>query len=258
MRALITGGARRLGAAIARALSADGWDIVVHYNQSAGDADELAADIASAGGRCGTIQADLARQGDVEGLIARCIAEHGPLDCLVNNASHFVNDTIADVTWESFQAHLAPNLAAPLLLSRDFAAAYRGESGCIINLLDQKLANLNPDFLSYTLSKIGLAGLTEILAMALAPRIRVCGVAPGLTMIARKQSQASFARAWRDTPLGRSSTPEEIAGAVRFILGTPSITGQTIILDGGESLRGRARDVAFDPAVVRPEGDVPG
>ena len=251
MRALITGGGRRIGAAIARALAADGWDLVIHFNRSDKDASALAAEIAGAGGRCDLLQADLSQRNEVQGLIMRCVRDYGPLDCLVNNASHFINDTIADVTWESFQAHMAPNLAAPLLMSRDFAAAYQGrEGGCIINLLDQKLANLNPDFLSYTLSKIGLAGLTEILAMALAPRIRVCGVAPGLTMIARKQSEASFARAWRDTPLGRSSTPEEIAAAVRFILATPSITGQTITLDGGESLRGRPRDVAFDPSVA--------
>ena len=252
MRALVTGGGRRIGAAIARALAADGWDLVVHYNRSAADAAALAADIQAAGGTCGLLQADLAARADVEGLIDRCIAQYGPLDCLINNASNFANDTIATVTWDSLQAHLAPNLAAPLLLSRDFAARFAGAGGCIINLLDQKLANLNPDFLSYTLSKVALSGLTEILAMALSPRIRVNGVAPGLTMISGRQTEASFARAWRDTPLGRSSTPEEIAACVRFILATPSITGQTIILDGGESLRGRARDVSFDPAVTAP------
>ena len=255
MRALVTGGGRRIGAAIARALAEDGWDLVVHYNRSGDDAAALAQEITAAGGVCGLLQADLSVQADVDGLIGRCVAAHGPLDCLVNNASNFANDTIATVTWESLQAHLAPNLAAPLLLSRDFAAGFAGrEGGCIINLLDQKLANLNPDFLSYTLSKVALSGLTEILAMALSPRIRVCGVAPGLTMISGRQTEASFARAWRDTPLGRSSTPEEIAACVRFILKTPSITGQTIILDGGESLRGRARDISFDPAFAPPAG----
>jgi NAD(P)-dependent dehydrogenase (short-subunit alcohol dehydrogenase family) len=253
MRALITGGGRRIGAAIARALAADGWDIVVHYNRSGGEAAALAAEIRAAGGSCGLLQADLSQRADVEGLMGRCIGEHGPIDCLINNASTFANDTIATVTWDSFQQHLAPNLAAPLLLSRDFAASFAGrDGGCIINLLDQKLANLNPDFLSYTLSKVALSGLTEILAMALSPRIRVCGVAPGLTMISGRQTEESFARAWRDTPLGRSSTPEEIASCVRFILATPSITGQTIILDGGESLRGRARDVSFDPSFTAP------
>jgi NAD(P)-dependent dehydrogenase (short-subunit alcohol dehydrogenase family) len=254
MRALVTGGGRRIGAAIARALAADGWDLVVHYNRSAADAAALAEEIRAAGGICGLVQADLSVREDIEGLIGRCLAEYGPLDCLVNNASTFSNDTIANVTWDSFQAHLVPNLGAPLLLSRDFAASFAGqEGGCIINLLDQKLANLNPDFLSYTLSKVALSGLTEILAMALSPRIRVCGVAPGLTLISGRQTPESFARAWRDTPLGRSSTPEEIASCVRFILATPSMTGQTVILDGGESLRGRPRDISFDPAFAVPK-----
>lgn len=245
MRALVTGSARRIGATIVRALAADGWNVVIHYNRAAEDAAALAAEIGPA---AGLLQADLSRQEEVEGLIGRCIAAHGPLDCLVNNASRFRNDCIADVTWDSLHAHLAPNLAAPLLLSRDFAQAFAGDGGCIVNLLDQKVANLNPDFLSYTLSKVALAGLTEILAMALAPRIRVNGVAPGLTLISGKQTPESFTRAWQATPLRRSSTPEEIAAAVRFILVSPSLTGQTIILDGGESLQGRARDVAFDPS----------
>ena len=243
--ALVTGGARRLGAAIVRALAADGWKVVVHHNRSGMEAEALAASIRAAGGACETIQADLSVRAEVDGLIGRCVDAHGELDCLVNNAASFANDTIATVTWESLDAHWTPNLAAPLFLSRDFARACTGE-GVIVNLLDQKIGNLNPDFLSYTLSKVALSGLTHVLAMALAPNIRVCGVAPGLTMISGRQTDESFRRAWRDTPLHRSSTPQEIAACVRFILATPSITGQTIVLDGGESLRGRARDVAFE------------
>lgn len=244
---LVTGAARRIGAVIARSLAADGWKVLAHYNRSAADAGRLAAEIHAAGGRCALVQADLSRRADIEALVPRCVAEHGPLDCLVNNANAFVNDTIATVTWESFDASMMPNLAAPLMLCRDFAAAF-GErtGGCIVNLLDQKIANLNPDFLSYTLSKVALSGLTQVLAMAFADRIRVCGVAPGITLIGGRQTEASFQRAWRDTPLRRSSTPQEIADCIRFILATASITGQTIILDGGESLRGRARDVVFD------------
>jgi NAD(P)-dependent dehydrogenase (short-subunit alcohol dehydrogenase family) len=245
--ALITGAGRRIGAAIARGLAADGWKVVVHYHRSAREAKALAAEIAAAGGECALMHADLAKREDIEALVPRCVAEHGPLDCLVNNASSFVNDGIANVTWESFHTNLIPNLAAPLFLSRDFARAFGDrEGGCIVNLLDQKVRNLNPDFLSYTLGKVALSGLTEMLAMALGARIRVCGIAPGLTLISGKQTEESFARAWRATPLGRSSTPEEIVSCVRFILATASLTGQTIVLDGGESLRGRARDVAFD------------
>ncbi len=254
--ALITGGGKRIGAAIARSLAADGWRVIVHYNRSGAEAETLAAEISAAGGACAPIQADLSRRDAIEGLIGRCVAAHGRLDCLVNNASNFFHDDIRSVTWDTLGAHLNPNLIAPVLLCRDFAAQFEQtdqparEAGCIVNLLDQKIGNLNPDFLSYTLSKIALGGLTEMLAMALAPRIRVCGVAPGLTMISGKQTEASFQHAWRAAPLGRSSTPAEIAACVRFILSMPSMTGETIFVDGGESLRGRPRDVAFDPALL--------
>ncbi len=244
---LITGAGRRIGAALAQNLARDGWQIVAHYHRSARDAEALAALITSDGGRCDTIQADLSRQEDIETLIPRCIAAFGPLDVLINNAATFFNDLIDTVTWDTFQAHLTPNLAAPLFLSRDFARAFGDRTGGnIINLLDQKVDNLNPDFMSYTLSKIALHGLTPMLAMAFGARIRVNGIAPGITLISGKQTEESFQRAWQANPLGRSSTPDEIAACARFILATPSITGQTIVLDGGESLRGRARDVAFE------------
>lgn len=248
--ALVTGAGKRIGAAIARVLAADGWRVILHYNRSAAEAESLAAEITGAGGACVPMQADLSRQDEVEALIGRCVTAHGRLDCLVNNASSFFHDDIRTVSWDSLRDLLTPNLIAPVLLCRDFAAQFDAmEGGCIVNLLDQKVANLNPDFLSYTLSKVALSGLTEMLAMALAPRIRVNAVAPGLTMISGKQTQTSFERAWRAAPLGRSSTPEEIAASVRFILSMPSMTGQTLVVDGGESLRGRPRDVAFDPAL---------
>ena len=256
--ALVTGGGKRIGAAIARMLAGDGWRVIVHYNRSAVEAEALAQEITAAGGVCMSMQADLSRQDEIEGLIGRCVSAHGRLDCLVNNASSFFHDDIRTVSWDSLHNSLTPNLIAPVLLCRDFAAQFDraqavcAEIGCIINLLDQKIDNLNPDFLSYTLSKIALSGLTQMLAMALAPRIRVCGIAPGLTMISGKQSEASFERAWRAAPLGRSSTPDEIAACVRFILSMPSMTGETIFIDGGESLRGRPRDVAFDPALLAP------
>ena len=249
--ALVTGAGRRIGAAIARMLAGDGWRVIVHYNRAATEAESLAAEIVAAGGACVIVQADLSRQDEIEGLIERCVAAHGRLDCLVNNASSFFHDDIRTVSWNSLREHLTPNLIAPILLCRDFAAQFdQKEGGCIVNLLDQKIDNLNPDFLSYTLSKIAMGGLTEMLAMALAPRIRVCGVAPGLTMISGKQTEESFQRAWRAAPLGRGSTPEEVAACVRFILSMPSMTGETIFVDGGESLRGRPRDVAFDPTLL--------
>jgi NAD(P)-dependent dehydrogenase (short-subunit alcohol dehydrogenase family) len=247
---LITGAARRVGAAIARELAADDWNVIVHYHRSAPEAEQLAAEIRDAGGACDLIKADLASRTEVESLLPRCIALRGSIECLINNASTFYYDDISSVSWESLHDHLASNLLAPVILCRDFARHFDGRiDGCIINILDQKIANLNPDFLSYTIGKVGLAGLTTTLAMALAGRIRVCGVAPGLALISGKQTEASFARAWHAPPLQRSTTPREIADCVRYILASPSMTGNTIFLDGGESVAGRARDVAFDPSV---------
>jgi NAD(P)-dependent dehydrogenase (short-subunit alcohol dehydrogenase family) len=247
---LITGAAKRVGATIARCLAADGWNVIVHYSRSEQESGLLASEIRAAGGTCDLLRADLAVRSDVEGLMERCVALHGSVRCLINNASTFYYDDISSVTWESLHDHLASNLVAPVFLCRDFARFFEGQSdGCIINILDQKVANLNPDFLSYTIGKVGLSCLTSTLAMALAGRIRVCGIAPGLTLISGKQTEASFAKAWRAPPLGRSTTPAEIASCVQYILASPPMTGNTIFLDGGESLAGRARDVAFDPAV---------
>jgi NAD(P)-dependent dehydrogenase (short-subunit alcohol dehydrogenase family) len=247
---LITGAARRVGATIARVLAADGWKVIVHYNRSEAEAVALAEDIRRDGGECDTVHADMASRTDVENLMQRCVELHGSLSCLINNASVFYYDDIASVSWESLHDHLASNLVAPVILCRDFVRQFEGPGdGCIINILDQKIANLNPDFLSYTIGKVGLSGLTETLAMALAGRIRVCGIAPGLALISGKQTQASFEQAWQAPPLHRSTTPHEIATCVQYILTSPSMTGTTIFLDGGESLAGRARDVAFDPSV---------
>ena len=248
--ALITGAAVRVGAAIARRLAADGWIVIVHYHRSDQAAEQLALEIRTAGGICDLVRANLGDRSDVEALMGQCTASHGTIDCLINNASTFHYDDITSVTWESFYDHLASNLIAPVFLCRDFVRQFEGGSdGCIINILDQKIANLNPDFLSYTIAKVGLAALTTTLAMALAGRVRVCGIAPGIALISGKQSQESFEKAWRAPLLGRSTTPEEIATCVAYILASPSMTGNTIFLDGGESLAGRARDVAFDPSV---------
>ena len=250
---LVTGGAIRLGAAIVRRLAADGWQVVIHCNRSLAEGEVLAAELRGQGHAAAVVQADLADRDAVDGLLPRAAEAFGPPSCLVNNASVFRRDDLRSVNWESWDAHLMPNLAAPLFLAKRFAETLPAEeTGCIINLIDQKVANLNPDFLSYTVSKVGLAGLTPILAMALAPRIRVNGVAPGLTLISGKQTQESFERAWHDTALGRGSTAEDIAGAVAFLLASPAITGQTIIVDGGESLQKRPRDVAFDPKLTAP------
>jgi NAD(P)-dependent dehydrogenase (short-subunit alcohol dehydrogenase family) len=242
---LITGAARRIGAAMARALAADGWQVIAHYNRSAAEAEVLAAEITAGGGQCVTVQADLADRSAVAGLIPLCVARWGAPEALINNASYFRYDTVQTLDAASWNAHMAPNLEAPVFLAQSFARALDQESGCIINMLDHKLAALNPDFFSYTVAKAGLEAATRMLALAFGGRIRACGIAPGITLISGKQTEAGFARAWSATPLGRSSTPEELAEAARFILATGSLNGQVLVLDGGDSLLQRRRDVAF-------------
>lgn len=243
---LVTGAGRRIGAAIVRDRAARGWHPIIHYNRSAADAERLAAEIRAGGAPCDTIGADLAVAAELERIIPECNARVGRLDCLVNNASLFQYDSIDTLDRALWDRHQAANLTAPAFLARDFARQIGDSEGVIINLLDQKVGNLNPDFLSYTVSKVGLKGLTEILAIALAPRIRVCGIAPGVTLISGKQTEQSYQTAVEATLLGRSSTVEEIVAAIEFILATRSLTGQTLTVDGGESLVRRKRDIAFD------------
>lgn len=236
---LITGGARRLGAATARAIAAAGYGVVIHAHNSAEEAQALADEL---GGH--VVLGDLADPETPARLIAEA-AKAGPLCGVVNNASRFEFDQAMSVTAENIAAHAGPNLVAPVLLTRHFAAALTLKQGVVINMLDQKLANLNPDFFSYTLSKAALAAATEMFAMALAPRIRVCGIAPGISVPAPKQAQEKFEKAWRANPLQRGSLPEDIARAAVFILETPCMTGTTIYVDGGEHLMRRSRDVGM-------------
>ncbi|MBV9653482.1 MAG: SDR family oxidoreductase [Acetobacteraceae bacterium] len=250
--ALVTGGAKRIGAAICEALAADGWRVAIHSFHSRPDADALAHRIGCDGGAAFVVQANLMERADVAGLIEAVTRETGGIDLLVNNAAAFTYDSVRNVTWESFDTHWRLNVAVPLFLSQAFASApgtAPDADRLIVNLLDQKLANLNPDFLSYTASKAALASLNHMLAMALAPAIRVNGIAPGLVLRSGKQSVANFERAWRASPLGRNAVPQDIAGAVRFLIATTSMTGSVITIDGGESLGRRGRDVALDPAV---------
>jgi NAD(P)-dependent dehydrogenase (short-subunit alcohol dehydrogenase family) len=248
-RVLITGAARRIGADIARGLAADGWQVIAHYHSSGEAAAALADEIVRAGGRCGTIQADLADRAQVAALIPACVARFGQLDALVNNASSFRYDSLETMRPEGWDAQLAANLEAPVFLARAFARQHGGGEGAVINLLDHKVTAPNPDFFSYTVAKMALAGATRLLAQALAQdggRIRVNGVAPGITLLSGKQTEAGFKRAWAAPPLGRSSTPAELVEACRYILATPSLNGQILVLDGGDALLGRLRDVAFE------------
>lgn len=244
--ALVTGGARRIGAAIAVALAEDGWDVAVHYGTSAADAARTVAAIRALGRRAVALSADLRDEAATRDLVARAAAALSPPLCVVNSASLFAPDDANDLDYASLDAHLRTNVAAPIVLAQTLHRMLRArQRGVIVNLLDQKLFNPNPDFLSYTLSKAALHSATTLLARAYAPKLRVVGVAPGLTMPSADQTQREFKKAHGRTPLGRSSTPADIARAVCFLVGAPAITGTTLVVDGGQHLVPTERDVMF-------------
>ncbi len=235
--ALVTGAARRIGRAIALDLAAHGWAVAVHHHRSAEAADELVDRIIADGGRAVALRADLSREAESAGLIARAVEALGPLGCLVNNAARFERDEIASVTRQTWDAHLEPNLRAPLVLAQGFAAALPADRcGAIINLLDERVWNLTPHFVSYTVAKSALWTLTRTLALALAPRIRVNGIGPGPALPSARQSAQQFDRQCAALPLGRGTSPEEICQAVQFLLAAGSMTGQMLALDGGQHL----------------------
>lgn len=244
---LITGAARRVGAVLARELAASGLRVAVHYRSGGEEAAGVVADIRRAGGDAQTFRADLTVEADRRKLISEVVRAFGRLDVLVNNASTFSYDTFQTMTDEGWDRHIADNLTAPVWLTRAFVDSLGDEAlGVVVNILDQKVVAPNPDFFTYTAGKLSLANLTQTLAMALAPRVRVVGVAPGLLLPSGAQTQADFERAWVDTPLGHGPSIADIAGTVRYLIETPSITGRIITVDSGESLTRRARDVAFD------------
>jgi NAD(P)-dependent dehydrogenase (short-subunit alcohol dehydrogenase family) len=235
--ALVTGAARRIGRAISLELARQGLSVAVNYRRSADEARSLVAEIERAGAKAAALQADLTREDETAALIARAEAALGPVHCLVNNASVFERDTVATATRASWDAHLETNLRAPFALTQAFAAALPPEAnGNVVNVLDERVWNLTPYFVSYTVSKAGLWALTRTTALALAPRIRVNAIGPGPTLPSPRQSRAEFERQCRRTPLRRGTTPDEIAAAVRFILASPAMTGQMIALDGGQHL----------------------
>ena len=244
--ALVTGGARRLGRAIALALAADGWDVAIHYGRSGAEADATVSEIRALGRRAVALQCDLDDATATAALVGRAMTALGPIGCLVNNASLFEFDDAASFGAASFERHMRANLAAPILLAQALhAATPDGSQAAVVNLLDQKLFNLNPDFLSYTLSKAGLQAATTMLAQALAPRVRVVGVAPGITLVSGDQSADGFEKAHVQTPLGRSSTPDDIAAAVCYVARARAVTGTTLLVDGGQHLQASPRDVMF-------------
>jgi NAD(P)-dependent dehydrogenase (short-subunit alcohol dehydrogenase family) len=235
--ALVTGAAKRIGRALALALAADRWAVAVHHHRSAAEAESVVEEIVRAGGRAVALQADLANEAETARLVARAADALGPLGCLVNNASVFENDTALTVTRDAWDRHLETNLRAPFVLMQDFARQLPPEAeGCIVNLLDERVWNLTPYFVSYTLTKAALWTLTQTMALALAPRIRVNGIGPGPALPSPRQTAEQFERQCRLMPLERGTTPDEIVAALRFILAARSMTGQMIALDGGQHL----------------------
>lgn len=242
--ALVTGAARRIGREIAAGLARDGWAVALHHNNSEDEAASAVAEIRAAGGKAEAVQADLSDIAATRNLVAAASESIGPLSLLVNNASLFERDEIGTMTAESWAAHLDINLRAPALLSQAFAAQLPdGADGNIVNIADQRVWAPTPRFFSYTVSKMALWDMTQILARSLAPSIRVNAIGPGPALANSRQSDADFRRQMEATILRRGTSPEEIYAAVRFILAAPAMTGQMIALDGGQHLAWETPDV---------------
>lgn len=244
---LVTGSAKRLGRAIAMELAAHGFDLAVHYRGSAVEALQTVEDIRNLGAQAQAFAADLADEAATTALVPAVLQHFGRLDAIVNNASLFENDDVASFSMACMERHWRANTAPAVLLARALHAHLQASqrTGCVVNLLDQKLWNPNPDYFSYTLSKAALEAATTLLAQALAPQLRVCGVAPGVTLASGPMDDVAFQAAHRLTPLQRSSTPDDIARAVRFLIESPAITGTTLLVDGGQHLSAQPRDVMF-------------
>jgi NAD(P)-dependent dehydrogenase (short-subunit alcohol dehydrogenase family) len=252
---LVTGSAKRLGRDVALALAAAGWRVAIHFRGSAGDAArtvEACRAAAPPGTLIDSFQADLADEAQARALLPRVIERFGDVDALVNNASLFEHDSIKSFSYDCLVAHARTNTGAPILLAQALhehvcrrAEASPAGDAVVVNMLDQKLWNQNPDFLSYTLSKAALEAANTVLAIALAPRVRVVGVAPGLTITSHLLSAEKFDRLHRLSPLGRSSTPQDVVSAVKFALDNASITGTTLLVDGGQHLMKFDRDFSL-------------
>jgi NAD(P)-dependent dehydrogenase (short-subunit alcohol dehydrogenase family) len=244
---LVTGAARRIGRAIALELATSGCDVAVHSRRAVAEAAATAAELRALGIEAATFSADLADEAACRALVPEVLAHFGRLDAVVNNASTFEYDDALSFGQAAMERHWRANTAPAVLLAQALYAHLeaRDAAGCVVNLLDQKLDNWNPDYFSYTLSKAALRAATVMLAQALPPRLRVCGVSPGLTLPSGPMTDAEFTHAQQLTPLGYSPTPADIARAVRFLIESPAITGSTVLVDGGQHLAAQSRDVLY-------------
>ena len=242
--ALITGAAKRIGRQLALDLAGAGYDIAVHCNTSRSEADEVATEIRGRGRKSVVVQGDLGLFETADRIVSEAVAALGSLDVLINNASVFEDDEVGGISQESWDRHQNANLRAPVMLAQAFARQLpEGTTGNVINLIDQRVWKLNPQFFSYTISKAGLWTATRTLAQALAPRIRVNAIGPGPALPSARMNEAAFEKQGRLTLLGRGTSPEEISAAVQFILSQPGLTGQMIALDGGQHLVWQTPDV---------------
>ena len=240
---IITGGATRIGAAIARKLSGPGIEIVVHFNKSKSNAEKLKKELSKNGTKIYLVKGDLSIEKDVNKIVKFAKSKLKYFDCLINNASLFENDKLDNFTTDSWGKHLRTNLRTPALLSKAFAKNIRGKNNNIINIIDQRVFKLTPYFFSYTISKTGLYTLTKTSAMSLAPKIRVNGIAPGPTLKNKRQSESHFRKQYLATPLKRQVDVKQICNAVDFFIKNRSITGQVISIDSGQSLNWQTPDI---------------
>ncbi len=254
MKALVTGAGKRLGRAMALSLAERGYDVAVHYASSSEAAEEVAALIRDMGRQAVTLQADLLDEDEVQNLVPRSVeALGGPLTCLVNNASIFEYDNIGTATRDSWDRHFESNLRAPFVLTQALAAQIpepvmddRDEpvaQGLVVNMIDQRVRKLTPEFMTYTLAKACLWTLTQTAAQALAPRLRVNAIGPGPTLRGGRQSEDHFARQRAATILQRGSNPSDIVGALMYFLNSPGVTGQLLCIDGGQHLGWQTPDI---------------
>ena len=240
---IITGGATRIGAAIAEKLSGPGKEIVIHFNKSRSKAEKLKKKLSKNKTKVYLVKGDLSKDKDVKKILKFAKSKLKYFNCLINNASLFENDKLENFTIDSWERHLRTNLRAPAFLSKEFAKNIRSKNNNIINIIDQRVFKLTPYFFSYTISKTGLYTLTKTSAMSLAPNIRVNGIAPGPTLKNKRQSEKHFKKQYLATPLKRQVDVEQICNAVDFFIKNKSITGQVISVDSGQSLNWQTPDI---------------
>ena len=240
---IITGGATRIGAAIAKKLSGPKVEIVIHFNKSKSKAEKLKRELSKNQTKVYLIRGDLSKEMDVKKILKFAKSKLKYFDCLINNASLFENDKLENFTTDSWGRHLRINLRAPALLSKEFAKNIKGKNNNIINIIDQRVFKLTPYFFSYTISKTGLYTLTKTSAMSLAPNTRVNGIAPGPTIKNKRQSEKHFKKQYMATPLKRQVDVEQICSAVDFFIKNRSITGQVLAVDSGQNLNWQTPDI---------------